>query len=219
MTDLKTWTPRKSPEPITLEGRYVRVEPLSAARHGEDLFEATRERELWRYLPDTYIEDRTSFEAWFEELRDRFNFSFYGIVNNENGRAEGLFALMETRPNDGVTEIGIVIWGPKLSRTRKATEAVALTMRYVFETLGYRRLEWKCDNRNEPSKSSARRFGFTYEGLFRQHRVVKGENRDTAWYSIIDSEWPHLKKAFDAWLDPANFNADGQQKRRLQDLR
>lgn len=116
-------------------------------------------------------------------MRDSFNFSFYGIVNKENGRAEGQFALMETRPADGVTEIGVVIWGPELSRTRKATEAVYLTMRYVFETLGYRRLEWKCDNRNEPSKRSALRFGFTYAGLFRQHKVVKGENRDTAWFN------------------------------------
>jgi Acetyltransferases, including N-acetylases of ribosomal proteins len=219
MTDLANWTSKKSPGPVTLDGRYVRLEPLTSARHSEDLFEATRDKELWRYLPDTYREDSREFEHWFEELRDRFNFTFYAIVNKETQRAEGLFALMRSDPANGVTEIGVVIWGPKLSRSRKATEAVYLIMHYVFEELGYRRFEWKCDNRNEPSKSSAQRFGFTYEGLFRQHQIVKGHNRDTAWYSIIDSEWPAIKAAFETWLSPENFDADGKQKRRLADIR
>ena len=125
---------------------------------------------------------------------------------------------MRIDPANGVIEIGNIYWGPLMSRKPAATEAQFLFTQYVFDELGYRRYEWKCNNRNEPSKRAAQRFGFTFEGVFRQHMVVKGENRDTAWYSIIDKEWPALKQAYEGWLDPANFDADGQQKRRLEDI-
>ncbi len=219
MSNLQNWTRKKYPELVTLEGAYVRIEPLTLARHGDDIFEETRDEALWCYLPDRYTNDRNAFDEWFNDLNNRDNFVFYAIVNRETGRTEGSFALMRTDAANGVTEVGVVIFGPKLKRSRKATEAIYLTMRYVFDTLGYRRFEWKCDNNNEPSKIAARRFGFSFEGLFRQHLIIKGRNRDTAWFSIIDNEWPKLKVAFEAWLAPTNFDAEGHQKKRLEDFR
>ncbi|MEN3931110.1 GNAT family protein [Microvirga sp. W0021] len=218
MRDLQTWTKRKSPETTTLVGRYVTLAPLSISRHADDIFEETLSADLWTYLPDQFPQTRNDFDDWFAALLERENFVFYAIVNNETMRPEGLFALMRTDAANGSTEVGCVVFGPKLSRSRKATEAIYLLMKYVFETLDYRRFEWKCDNQNEPSKAAALRFGFQYEGLFRQHLVVKGKNRDTAWFSIIDSEWPELKHIYEAWLEPSNFNSEGQQKKRLQEM-
>ena len=123
--------------------------------------------------------------------------------------------MMRIEPQHGVIEIGYVYWGPAISRTRVATEALYLFARHVFEDLGYRRFEWKCNNHNEPSKAAAQRFGFTFEGIFRQHMIVKGENRDTAWFSMLDGEWPKLKAGFERWLDPSNFDEAGQQRSRL----
>lgn len=219
MSDLRNWTRKKPPELMVMEGRYVRLEPLTLAHHGDDLFQETRDEAIWYYLPDPYEADRKAYNEWFAGLQNRGNFVFYAIVNRETGRAEGSFALMRTDAANGVTEVGCVIFGPKLKRSRKATEAIYLLGRYVFDTLGYRRFEWKCDNGNQPSRNAAKRFGFSYEGLFRQHLVIKGRNRDTAWFSIIDSEWPGLRSSYEAWLDPENFDAEGQQKRRLEDFR
>jgi RimJ/RimL family protein N-acetyltransferase len=144
---------------------------------------------------------------------------FFTVIDKAGGKVAGRQTLMRIDVANGVIEIGNIYWGPLISRKPGATEAQFLFMKYVFEELGYRRYEWKCNNRNEPSKRAAERFGFKFEGIFRQHLIVKGENRDTAWYSILDKEWPALHGAYEAWLDPANFDGDGQQKRRLEDFR
>jgi RimJ/RimL family protein N-acetyltransferase len=142
---------------------------------------------------------------------------FFAVVDNRSGRVVGRQTLMRIDPAHGVIEIGNIYWGPELSRQPGATEALYLFARTVFD-LGYRRFEWKCNNRNEPSKRAAERFGFTFEGVFRQHMIQKGENRDTAWFSMLDCEWPALRTAYEAWLDPSNFDGDGQQKLGLRDL-
>src|SRR5690606_1450853 len=135
----------------------------------------------------------------------------FAVIDRASGRAVGRQTLMRIEPAHGVAEIGNIYWGPRMARTPMATEAQFLFMRHVFDELGYRRYEWKCDNDNTPSKRAAERFGFTFEGTFRQHRVVKGKNRDTAWFSILDKEWPALKKAYEGWLDPGNFDDEGIQ--------
>ncbi|MGO4836963.1 GNAT family N-acetyltransferase, partial [Rhizobiaceae sp. 2RAB30] len=158
------------------------------------------------------------FQPWLEKAEASADPLFYTVIDKASGRIAGRQTLMRIEPAFGVIEIGNIYWGPLISRKPAATEAQFLFMRHVFDDLGYRRYEWKCNNRNEPSKRAAERFGFTFEGVFRQHLVVKGENRDTAWYSIIDKEWPLLRRAYEEWLDPANFSADGGQKRRLEEI-
>jgi RimJ/RimL family protein N-acetyltransferase len=144
---------------------------------------------------------------------------FFAVIDRATGRAEGRQALMRIDPTHGVIEVGHILWGPAIARTRVATEALFLMADHVFTDLGYRRLEWKCHHRNEPSRHAAARFGFTFEGIFRQHMVAKGQNRDTVWFSIVDSEWPALRSAYQQWLAPDNFDAQGQQKRRLEESR
>ncbi len=143
---------------------------------------------------------------------------FYAVIDRASGRAEGRQALMRITPEHGVIEIGSILWGPAIARTRVATEALYLFGAYAFETLGYRRFEWKCDAANAPSRRAALRFGFTFEGIFRQHMVVKGRNRDTAWFAITDAEWPKIAAGMQAWLTPANFDAAGQQRQSLRDV-
>jgi RimJ/RimL family protein N-acetyltransferase len=221
MTDLSTWTPRPRPARETLEGRYVRLEPLRAAKHGDDLFAAATDGDAdgrFRWLFEMTPQDRPSFDAWLAKVEASEDPLFFVVIDKSTGAAVGRQTLMRIDPTYGVIEIGNIHWGPKMQRSRMATEAQYLFTRYIFD-LGYRRYEWKCNNRNEPSKRAAERFGFSFEGIFRQHMIVKGENRDTAWYSIIDGEWPALKAAYEAWLDPSNFGADGKQKRRLEDIR
>jgi len=221
MTDLSTWTPRPRPARETLDGRYVRLEPLSAARHGDDLYKAATEGDAdgrFRWLFEATPQDRPSFDAWLHKVEASEDPLFFVVIDKSTGEAVGRQTLMRIDPTYGVIEIGNIHWGPKMQRSRMATEAQYLFTRYIFD-LGYRRYEWKCNNRNAPSKTAALRFGFSFEGIFRQHMIVKGENRDTAWYSIIDGEWPALKAAYEAWLDPSNFDAAGQQKRRLEDIR
>jgi RimJ/RimL family protein N-acetyltransferase len=220
--DLKNWTPRPRPQRVTLEGRFVRLEPLDPARHGDGLYEAStvadageRFKWLFEYPPD----DRASYEPWLERSAASEDPLFFVVVDKASGKVAGRQTLMRIEPAFGVIEIGNIYWGPLVSRRPAATEAQFLFMQYVFDGLGYRRYEWKCNNRNEPSKRAAERFGFQFEGVFRQHLVVKGENRDTAWYSIIDKEWPGLKQAYMEWLDPANFDGEGRQKRRLEEFR
>jgi len=210
------------PERVTLEGRYTRLEPLDAARHGADLYAAATSpgaEDRFRYLFETKPKDEAEFAAWIAQATASTDPLFFAVVDGATGRAEGRQALMRVDPAHGVIEIGSIHWGPAMARSRIATEALYLFGRHAFETLGYRRFEWKCHNLNEPSKKAALRFGFTYEGLFRQHMVAKGRNRDTAWFSIIDREWPERARAFEAWLDPANFDAAGQQQRRLEEFR
>jgi RimJ/RimL family protein N-acetyltransferase len=203
---------------VVIEGRHARLEPLDPARHGDDLFAASMAPgadERHRYLFEAPMA-RAPFQRWLEEKSALDDPLFFAVIDKATGRAEGRQTFMRIDPAHGVIEIGSILWGPAIAGTRVATEAQYLFADHAFG-LGYRRYEWKCHDANAPSKLAALRFGFTYEGLFRQHMVAKGANRDTAWFSIIDSEWPALKARYAAWLDPANFDAAGRQKRRLQD--
>jgi RimJ/RimL family protein N-acetyltransferase len=207
--------PAPWPERIVLEGRDVDLEPLSASRHGALLFEATAAREhdsLWTYMFDGPFADRPVFDAALERLAASQDPLYYAIVDRGTRHALGRAALMRIEPVHRVIEVGSIVYSPRLQRTRAATEAMYLLARYVFESLGYRRYEWKCHALNEPSRSAAVRLGFTFEGIFRQHMIVKGRNRDTAWYSMLDSEWPARKARFERWLAPGNFDANGRQR-------
>jgi RimJ/RimL family protein N-acetyltransferase len=205
-------TPARKPEPVVLEGCFGRVEKLDAERHGAALWQALKdENATWAYMGYGPFADEAAFAAWLAErskLEDPYS---YAIVTPD-GRAVGIATLMEIRPAMGVIEVGNIVYAPALQRTPLATEAQYLLARYVFETLGNRRYEWKCNALNAPSRRAAERFGFTFEGLFRQHQIVKGRNRDTAWFSMLDTEWPARKTAFERWLAPDNFDAAGRQK-------
>lgn len=174
--------------------------------------------ERFRYLGDS-PQDRASFEGWLQKATASLDPLFYAVIDTATGRCEGRQALMRITPEHGVIEIGNVLWGPAIARTRIATEALFLHAAYIFETLGYRRFEWKCNALNAPSRRAAERFGFQYEGTFRQHMVQKGRSRDTAWFAMVDVEWPHLRAAFERWLAPENFDGAGRQKVKLEDLR
>jgi RimJ/RimL family protein N-acetyltransferase len=218
---LSAWSSRPRPGRVVLEGRYCRLEPLDPGRHGDQLFAASMApgaEERFRYLFDV-PQDRAGFEGWLARAAASEDPLFYAVIDRASGRCEGRQTLMRITPEHGVIEIGNILWGPAIARTRVATEALFLFAQHVFDALGYRRFEWKCNARNGPSMRAARRFGFTYEGTFRQHMVVKGENRDTAWFSMIDTEWPVLRRAFEQWLEPANFDHHGVQKVRLEDCR
>ena len=220
--DLRNWQPRPRPAREPLEGRFVRLEPLSAKRHGDGLCEASSVADAsdrFRWLPDFPPESRAAFQPWLDRVEASEDPLFFTVIDKASGKIAGRQTLMRIDAANGVIEIGNIYWGPLISRKPAATEAQFLFMQYAFDGLGYRRYEWKCNNRNEPSKRAALRFGFSFEGVFRQNMVVKGENRDTAWYSVIDKEWPALKRAYREWLDPANFAADGNQKRRLEEIR
>jgi RimJ/RimL family protein N-acetyltransferase len=221
MNDFADWQPRPRPERVMLEGRYARLEPLDPGRHGDTLFSASMApgaEARFRYLTDGPM-DRGAFQKWLTAASASPDPMFFAVIDTNTGRCEGRQSLMRITPEHGVIEVGHILWGPAISRTRVATEALFLHARYVFETLGYRRFEWKCNARNEGSKRAADRFGFEYEGTFRQHMVQKGVSRDTAWFSILDGEWPTVRRAFEQWLAPANFDAEGKQKARLAALR
>jgi RimJ/RimL family protein N-acetyltransferase len=203
-----------------LEGRFCRLEPLDPIRHGDQLFAASMApggEERFRYLLDS-PQDRADFEVWLARAAVSEDPMFYAVIDLSTGRCEGRQCFMRITPDHGVIEVGSILWGPRIARTRVATEALFLFARHAFDKLGYRRFEWKCDGLNEPSMRAARRFGFTYEGTFRQHMVVKGQNRDTAWFAIIDTDWPAIRQAFEQWLEPTNFDHQGRQKMRLEDL-
>jgi RimJ/RimL family protein N-acetyltransferase len=212
--DLSRWTSRPRPDAMTLEGRWCRLERLDPRRHGDSLFEASiapGAEERFRYLFEPVPSDRTAFDAWLSGAGGEDS-RFYAVIDPATGRAEGRQALMRITPEHGVIEIGSILWGPKVARTRLATEALYLFARYSFDDLGYRRFEWKCNAANAPSRRAAERFGFSFEGIFRKHMVVKGENRDTAWYAMTDDDWPRIKAGMERWLDPKNFDADGAQR-------
>lgn len=209
--------PALAPEPVTLEGRYCRLEPL-ARSHAVELFSAIEGPESearHRWLFEEPPASAARLAEWIEATETEADKLFFAVIDGATGRCAGRHALMRIVPEHGVIEIGSILWGDGIARTRKATEAFFLTASYVFDTLGYRRFEWKCNDLNTPSKRAATRFGFTFEGVFRQHMIVKGANRDTAWFAIIDSEWPELKEKFEAWLAPENFDADGTARARL----
>jgi RimJ/RimL family protein N-acetyltransferase len=207
------------PQRTSLEGRYARLEPLSRTRHGAELLAAARApgaQERFRYLFDRVPADAADMEQWLDRAAASDDPLFFAVIDRATGRAEGRQSFMRIDSAHRVIEIGNILYGPAIARTRVATEALYLMADYVFAQLGYRRFEWKCDNHNEPSKRAARRFGFTFEGIFRQHMIVKGLNRDTAWFSIIDGDWPRLKAGFTSWLAPANFDAAGAQLTKLR---
>lgn len=211
--------PAARPGTVTLEGRFGRVERLNAERHGPALWEALEGRlELWTYSSNGPFTAGTAFREWVAQ-REALADPFYYAIVDPAGRALGVAALMEIRPATRVVEIGHIVYGPALQRSPLATAAQYLLARTVFEELGYRRYEWKCHALNAASRRAASRLGFTFEGIFRQHMIVKGRTRDTAWFSMLDREWPRVRAAFEQWLDPANFDADGRQRRRLEDIR
>jgi RimJ/RimL family protein N-acetyltransferase len=211
-------TPAPLPGAVTLKGRFGTVERLDAARHGADLWQSVRGHdEIWTYLPPgPFGDDAAAFAAWLAGCERNTERIFYAILDS-NGRAIGISALMEIRPAMRVIEVGHIVFSPALQRTPLGTEAQYLLARYAFETLGYRRYEWKCNALNGASRRAAQRYGFSYEGIFRQHMIVKGRSRDTAWFSIIDSEWPARRAAFERWLKPENFDREGKQIRKLGD--
>jgi RimJ/RimL family protein N-acetyltransferase len=205
------WQPPPFPPGVPLEGQWCRLDPLAVA-HAKDVWPYLKgQDELWRYLSPPPPQSLAEYEDVLAAMVARTDIVPYAVIDKADGKAKGHFWIMEIRPQHGVFEIGSILWSPAMAKTRLATEAVYLIGKHGFE-LGYRRYEWKCNDRNEPSKRAALRLGYTFEGLFRQHMVWKGESRDTAWFSIIDSEWPARKKRFEAWLAPQNFNTVGNQK-------
>ncbi len=162
--------------------------------------------------------DRGEFDAWIKRASAGDDPLFYAVIDRATGKAGGRQALMRITPEHGVIEIGSILWGPAVAKTRIATEALYLFACHAFDDLGYRRFEWKCDSMNEPSRRAALRFGFSFEGIFRAHMVVKGQNRDTAWFAIVDQDWPRLKAGMERWLAPENFDASGQQKQSLRTM-
>jgi RimJ/RimL family protein N-acetyltransferase len=212
--------PAARPAQRPLEGERVRLEPLDPERHADDLLAAAAgDPRLWDYLPYGPFADAGAYAAWVERHQSDDDPRFYAIVDEATGRAAGVASYLRIEPDHGVIEIGHIWFGAALQRTPEATEAIYVLARHAFDDLGHRRLEWKCDAANARSRAAAERFGFTYEGTFRQHLIVKGRNRDSAWYSLLDGEWPAARTAFEAWLDPANFGPEGAQRRRLQELR
>lgn len=214
-------SPRMRPPRREMEGRYARLEPVAPDRHAPDLFASVSVAggdRLWEFMAYGPFADEA---ALFDHLLGNAATDdplVFVVRNLDTGRAEGAAGFLRINPAMGVVEVGGIWMAPCLQRTRAATEAVFLMMDLALTRLGYRRLEWKCDARNAASRAAALRYGFTYEGLFRQHMIVKGRNRDTAWFSLLDAEWPERRRRFLAWLDPSNFDRDGRQRRRLNDF-
>jgi RimJ/RimL family protein N-acetyltransferase len=218
------WTPARWPERAPLIGTAVRLEPLDPERHGRALFIASHEEEgagerLFRYLPYGPFVGFEEFTAWLDQCAASTDPLFFAVVDMETDTPRGMASYLRMVAEHGVIEIGHIWFSPALQRTRMATEVIYLMSRHAFDDLGYRRLEWKCDALNDASRRAAARFGFTYEGVFRQHLVVKGRNRDSAWFSILDGEWPQIRAAFEAWLAPENFDERGFQRRSLAAIR
>ncbi|MGH7288580.1 MAG: GNAT family N-acetyltransferase [Myxococcota bacterium] len=219
---LPGWTARPRPPRGVMEGRLCRLEPLDARRHAAALHEAygeDREGRNWTYLPYGPFASAAAYAAFVESVQTREDPLFFAIVEVGSRRPVGVASYLRIDPAMGSIEVGHLSYAPALQRHPAATEAMFLMMQRAFDELGYRRYEWKCDALNAPSRRAAERLGFRYEGIFRQDVVTKGRNRDSAWYAIVDGEWPQLKQAFTSWLDPANFDAAGRERRRLEDLR
>lgn len=226
--DLHGFTPpARVPDATPIVGVRVVLERLDAVRHGDGLYAAAHSEgsdpRLWDYLPyGPFADDRDGFARHLESQAASTDPYFYAVVDMTDPahpHAAGVVSFLRVEPAHGVIEIGHVWFGGPLQRTPQATEAIFLLARHAFEVLGHRRLEWKCDNANARSKAAAVRFGFLAEGVFRQHMVIKGRNRDTAWFSILDGEWPAVAAGFAAWLVPENFDAQGRQRASLASLR
>lgn len=215
---LAGWTPCERPAPDVLTGRYTRLERLDWDEHGEALFKAVcgeANTDLWTYMPIGPFSDRAVFEQIYEFVRNQFAWETMVIRDKASDVVLGMASYMRVRPEHGSAEVGCVTFGPTLKRTRQATEAMFLMAVHLFDDLGYRRYEWKCDNANEASRRAAKRLGFAFEGVFRNDMVMKGRNRDTAWFAMTQEDWPKVKAGFESWLSPDNFDAAGQQKKRL----
>jgi len=216
------WTARPAPSRLTMDGRYCRLEPLHAERHAATLHDswsrAPDDRD-WTYLFDDRPADLAACRTHVNRLAATSDPLHFAIVDLPSARAVGSAALMRIDPVHGAIEVGGITYSPELMRTRAGTEAMYLLMRYAFDELGYRRYEWKCDALNAPSRSAAVRYGFQFEGVFRQAVVYKGRSRDTAWYSIISTDWPDVRAAFETWLSPENFDDAGVQRFALAELR
>lgn len=213
------WQAKTATQFKALQGDYCHLEPLSS-QHASDLFtafNADQEQRIWTYLPYGPFTEFASFSTWIETCTHSRDPFFFSILDPQ-GKALGMASFLRIDANNGVIEVGHINFSPALQKTPAATESMYLMMRYVFEDLGYRRYEWKCDALNQPSRQAAKRIGFSFEGIFRQAVIYKGRNRDTAWFSILDSEWPVLKYKFSAWLDASNFDNTGKQFKTLAGL-
>ncbi len=212
--------PGSKPDLRPLHGRWVRLEALSIARHAQQLFNSFAasdpEGRIWTWMAYGPFADLDVFAAWLKDREASRDPWFYAIVNRATGEACGMASFMRADPANGVIEIGNIWLAPSLQRSREATEAIYLMIRHAFAELGVRRLEWKCDGLNGPSMKAAKRFGFSFEGIFRQHMIIKGRNRDTAWFAMLDKDWPRLHDAFETWLKDSNFDAEGRQIAKLQ---
>ena len=210
------------PARTTLVGRHVTLEPLDAARHGGDLFEASHGSEsaiqIWDYLPWGPWKSETEFADALRQQTASHDRVYYAVRMASGGKAYGQICFLDIQPENGVIEIGAIWFGLTLRRTRTATESMYLMLRYAMDDLGYRRMQWRCKALNAASRAAARRLGFRFEGIFHNHMIFKGRNRDTAWYSILDDEWPEVRKILERWLAPGNFDQDGTAKTSLAAL-
>jgi RimJ/RimL family protein N-acetyltransferase len=219
---LAAWTARPRPQRVSLDGCHCRLEPLDVANHAADLHHAyshAGDGRDWTYMPSGPFADATSFRDYAERIAASTDPMHYAVIDLKAQRAVGSLALMRIDPANGVIEVGFVAFSPLLKRSKVSTEAQYLLMKYAFEALGYRRYEWKCDSLNAPSRQAALRLGFEFEGIFRQAIVYKGRSRDTAWFSVIDKEWPARREEFEQWLAPENFDEAGIQRQSLSAIR
>lgn len=218
---LPDWQARPLPERVVIEGKFCRLEPLNAQRHGAALWQAwstAADQRGWTYISCGPFHREADYFTYLSTAADSADPFHFAVIDLHSQQAVGTLSLMRIDPANGAIEVGFVVFSPLLQRTTQATEAHYLLMKYAMETLGYRRYEWKCDSLNAPSRRAALRLGFTFEGQFRQAGVYKGRTRDTAWFSIIDPEWPQIKAGFEAWLSPQNIH-EGSQKNSLATLR
>ncbi len=220
--NLSDWSPCGVPDLPPMDGTFVRVTPLSIPDEGFELFAAVggpENDDLWHYIPFGPFESAESLMAVLAHMRETQGWKTHVFRCAKTDALLGMSSYMRIRPEAGSAEVGCVVFSKALKRTPAASEAMFFMARHLFDDLGYRRYEWKCDNDNLASRSAASRFGFTWEGVFRQDMVVKGRNRDTAWFSMLDTEWPRIRSAYARWLSPENFDPDGQQRRALADVR
>lgn len=218
---VEDWQARPRPPTSIMTGRYCRVEPMDVRAHAEALYQAygnDQNQRNWTYLPYGPFDEFTDFKAWLDSNCCNEDPLFHTIIDLKTNKAVGVASYLRIEPSVGIIEVGHIHFSPLMQRTPIATETMYLMMKRVFDELGYRRYEWKCDSLNAPSCAAAKRLGFKFEGIFRQLTMYKNRNRDTAWYAIIDSEWPALKKAFEAWLEPINFDENDQQQASLSSL-
>ncbi len=210
------------PQRTQLAGRIVTLVPLDPEAHAASLYTKTHgpeKEQIWQYMGDGPFESREAFDESLRKKAASADPLFFAILDNASGQCVGYASFLRIEPAHRCIEVGNIVFTPQLQRTAGATEAMYLMARHVFDDLGYRRYEWKCNALNEPSRRAALRFGFSFEGIFRQHMIIKGRNRDTAWFAMLDHEWPARRESFERWLDPRNFDAEGRQKVSLASLR